>query len=152
MEEITSAKNKATDANEAWWLAPDNKVFEVPSDLSHYGWMQNNKEMIMKVYGLDAEHSEVWDFIAKGWIRVHRFNNQLVVDYNGSSNLTKVVNLIYDYNVIQNINGILNIKEVSVQNKNGYTNIMNPKDFLRKYSKKNRIKIIKQQIINEFFN
>lgn len=147
---IAGKRQSNNDANEAWWIAPDNMIFEVPEDLSHWGWMQQNKKLLSKKYGLDAERSEIWDFVGKGWIRVHRFNNKLVIDYNGSSNLTRVVNMIYDKDIIKNLNGILNIRDVSVQNINGQTSIIPTKDFLRKYSKLYRIKNIKQEIINEF--
>lgn len=147
---VTSGKRQSTDANEAWWIAPDNTIFEVPEDLSHWGWMQQNKKLLSEKYGLNDEKYEIWDFVRGGWIRVHRFNNQLVIDYNGTSNLTRVVNMIYDKDIIKNVNGILNIRNVSVQNVNGQTSIIPTKDFLRKYSKLHRIKSIKQEIINEF--
>lgn len=120
----------------AWWLAPDNQLYEIPLNITHWAWVKMNMQTLRQKYDIKPTDSGLPEFIAKGWIRIRIYRGNLHIDINNKNRLVKVIDFLYNNDVIKNVNGILNIKDIFVDLTNGQRFRYETREFLKKFSNK----------------
>lgn len=146
-------KKAGTPIGDGWWIASDNKVYEV--EATHYGWMIDHGKLIKQQYGIDINKAiqdgfggyaniECDELIKHGWIQVRWYKGQVTINAWRRDRVYQAVNLVFSEG--------LNPTSIAVDvagNFDIYKGKDEMREFFRKYSRKiQRILAIKRELIN----